>query len=466
MRVQSVVCLAVVGCFMLSGGAFAEDKPGPKYQNLRYDEDFSYLDGAPGSYSEDLWDPIKWISLGDDWHLTIGGQARLRMESETNKSFGSGARSHDAFLLQRYLIHADLRHGDGLRFFLQGKFAHANDRDLGGLSGMEDPSDFHQGFFDVAAPVWDQKWTVRFGRQELQYGAQRLISPLDWGNLRRSFDGVKVFADFDKWRIDMFAVRPVVADRKNLDDGDENQEFYGVYTTWKGGPRLSTDLYFLALNNDNPTANSNGAVGERELYTIGTRLWGGLGNWDYETELAGQFGSFGRDRVRSWMATVGGGYTFADVGWQPRLGLSYDYASGDEDPTDSTHQTFNQLFPLGHAWLGYLDRIGRSNVHAIKAQLKVKPCQRVVAWADFHTFFADEDQDAMYSAGGAALRRTTTGAGSKTFGHELDLAMKVTLDVHTAALLGFSQMWPGGFVSRTGDDDRASLFYGQIEYKF
>ena len=117
-------------------------------------------------------------------------------------------------------------------------------------------------------------------------------------------------------------------------------------------------------------------------------------------------------------------------------------------------------------WLGYLDRIGRSNVHAIKAQLKVKPCQRVVAWVDFHTFFAAEDQDAMYSAGGAALRRTTTGAGSKTFGHELDLAMKVTLDAHTAALLGFSHMWPGGFVSRTGDDDRASLFYSQIEYKF
>ena len=86
--------------------------------------------------------------------------------------------------------------------------------------------------------------------------------------------------------------------------------------------------------------------------------------------------------LRSWMAMVGGGYTFANVAWQPRLGLSYDYASGDEDPTDGVHQTFNQLFPLGHAWLGYLDRVGRSNVHAIRAQLKVKPCKRVVAWAD------------------------------------------------------------------------------------
>ncbi|MCH9001273.1 MAG: hypothetical protein IIC02_01760 [Planctomycetes bacterium] len=30
----------------------AEEKqlPGPKYLNLRYDEDFSYLDGEPGSY--------------------------------------------------------------------------------------------------------------------------------------------------------------------------------------------------------------------------------------------------------------------------------------------------------------------------------------------------------------------------------------------------------------------------------
>ena len=35
--------------------------PGTKYLNLRYDEDFSYLDGEPGTYREDFFDPIKYM---------------------------------------------------------------------------------------------------------------------------------------------------------------------------------------------------------------------------------------------------------------------------------------------------------------------------------------------------------------------------------------------------------------------
>ncbi|MHC4538957.1 MAG: alginate export family protein [Planctomycetota bacterium] len=440
---------------------------GPNYHNLRYEEDFSYLGGEPGTYQKDAWDPLKWIGLGDDWHLTLGGQARLRFESEQNKAFGSIEPSQDAFLLQRYFLHGDLRYSDWLRFFLQGKFAHVNDRDRNvGLAGLEDHADIHQAFADITALIMENRVTFRLGRQELQYGNQRLISPLDWGNTRRTFDGIKVFTEIERWRLDAFAVRPVLGDRRNLDDEDENVDFYGLYSTYKGTKELAADFYCLLLKDNNIAANSNGDTGRRTLYTPGTRLWGTCGNWDYETELAGQFGTFAGDRARAWMATAGGGYTFSDCTWQPRLGLLYDYASGDSNPSDGTHETFNQHFPLGHAWLGYLDVVGRSNIHAIKAQLKVKPSKKITAWADFHTFFADQDNDALYSAGGAPTRRLAAGTGSQTIGHELDLAMEVVLDVHTTAFLGHSYMWPGGFIDATGDSDSPSLFYAQIEYKF
>lgn len=259
---------------------------------------------------------------------------------------------------------------------------------------------------------------IRLGRQELKYGAERLISPLDWGNIRRTFDGAKILMDFADWRVDAFAVRPVVGDQRNLDDENENVDFYGLYTTWKGTSALSADFYFLLLKDNEPAANSNGNVGRRTLYTLGTRLWGTHQNWDWETEAAAQFGTFAGDRVRAWMATIGGGYTFADATWSPRLGILYDYASGDSNPTDGIHGTFNQHFPLGHAWLGYLDLVGRQNVHAIKAQLKVNPSKKVTAWADFHTFYADQDSDALYSAAGSKLRTAPpNGAGSNLFGH-------------------------------------------------
>lgn len=441
---------------------------GPKYHNLRYEEDFSYLGEEPGTFTEDMWDSLKWIRLTDDWSLTLGGQARLRYESERNKAFGSVEPSQDSFLLQRYFIHGDLKYSDWLRFFLQGKFAYVNDRDRDiGLAGLEDHADIHQAFADITTLMMDNRVTFRLGRQELQYGAQRLISPLDWGNTRRTFDGIKVFTEFEQWRLDAFAARPILGDRRNLDDEDENVDFYGLYSTYKATKSLAQDFYFLVLDNDNIAANSNGAAGTRTLYTPGARLWGASGNWDYETELAGQFGTFAGDRVRAWMATAGGGYTFSDCTWQPRLGLLYDYASGDSNPNDGTHETFNQHYPLGHAWLGYLDLVGRSNIHAIKAQLKVKPCKKITAWADFHTFYVDQDEDALYSAGGAASKRLATGAGSQMIGHELDLTAKVVLDVHTAVLLGHAYMWPGEFIDATpGDNDNPSLFYAQIEYKF
>ena len=435
---------------------------GSKYLNLRYDEDFSYLGDSEGSYVKDPWDSIKWIPIGDSWHLTLGGQARLRFESETDKGFGSTNPSQDSFLLQRYFIHADLKHDSGLRFFLQGKFAHINNRDIdSGWAGFEDHADFHQAFADVPLGYT----TLRLGRQELQYGAQRLISPLDWGNTRRTFDGIKVFTNVGNWRVDAFAVRPVINDRRNLDDEDEQKDFYGLYATWKGSKALAADFYALLLKDNNLTENSNGTTGRRTIYTIGSRLYGKRDNWDYETEAAAQFGTYAGDHIRAWMATIGGGYTFADAMWKPRIGLLYDYASGDRNPSDGTHSTFNQHFPLGHAYLGYLDRVGRQNIHAIKAQLKLKPSKKVTAWADFHTFFADQDNDTLYSAGGSKLRLSTTG-GSHKFGHELDLTMKYALNKHTTALVGWAHLWPGGFIKRTGTSEDADLFYAQVEYKF
>jgi hypothetical protein len=308
----------------ITGSAYGQEKGprGPKYDNLRYDEDFSYLAGEQGTYKEDIWDPLKWIPLADDWHLTLGGQARLRFESEHNKAFGSIEPSQDAFLLQRYFLHADLRHGDWLRFFVQGKFAYVNDRDINvGLAGLEDHADIHQAFADMTTLIMGSRTTFRLGRQELQYGNQRLISPLDWGNTPRTFDGIKLFTMLEDWRVDAFAVRPVLGDRRNLDDEDENVDFYGLYSTYKGTKELAADFYWLLLKDNNLAANSNSDIGRRTLYTPGTRLWAARGNWDYETELAAQFGTFAGDRVRAWMATAGGGYTFNDFAWQPRLGL-------------------------------------------------------------------------------------------------------------------------------------------------
>ena len=51
---------------------------------------------------------------------------------------------------------------------------------------------------------------------------------------------------------------------------------------------------------------------------------------------------------------VGGSYT-ADLPGQLKLGTAFHLGSGDDDPADGVHGTFDQLYPLGHAYYGYMD---------------------------------------------------------------------------------------------------------------
>src|SRR5690606_10454956 len=56
------------------------------------------------------------------------------------------------------------------------------------------------GYFDLAAP----RVSLRAGRQVLSYHRQRLIGELDWAMSGRSFDAVKLRANFGDHSLDLF----------------------------------------------------------------------------------------------------------------------------------------------------------------------------------------------------------------------------------------------------------------------
>lgn len=449
------------------------DKPlrGPKYLNLRYDEDFSYLDGAAESYNADFFDPIKNIKLDEDWRLTLGGEFRFRMEAETNKAFGRGAPTQDTFTLYRYMFHADLKYQDSFRVFVQGIAAFDEDRDRA-LRGIDENRwDLHQLFFDLKIFGEDLPLTLRAGRQELQYGSQRLISPLDWANVRRRFEGVKLFASGDTWDVDIWWMKPVdiaQVQRKQRDRANEDFNFYGAYVTYKGIPNHGIDFYFFHVDDISKSRfNPNGKVGDRNIYTLGSRFWGKQNGFDYEAEAAAQWGDWASDKVCAWMASLDGGYTFTETAWEPRLGLGFDYASGDRNPFDNTVETFDQLFPFSHAFLGYMDAIARQNIIAANINLTAWPiAKQVKARAAFHSFWLASKDDALYNAPGAPTRRDITGGSGRHVGNELDLTVVWILDHHAKMLFGYSHFWDSDVITNTGVSEDADLFYVQYAFKF
>ena len=461
-----------------SGNLLAQDKkssetpsdkplPGPKYLNLRWDEDFSYLDGEPGTYQENFFDPIKNIHLDEDWRLSLGGEFRYRVEAETNKAFGATEPAQDTFHLTRYLLHADFKYRDLFRTFVQGIAAFDEDRDLAPRGIDENRWDLQQLFFDVRVLGEELPLTLRVGRQELQYGSQRYVSPLDWAGVRRRFDAVKLFAKGNTWDVDLWFSKPVPVQRKQPDRYNEDVDFYGAYATYKGIDRHGVDMYFFAVEDRGNRVNPNGRAGDRSIFTLGSRFWGQTADFDYEAELAGQWGHWAGDTVQAWSWTVDGGYTLADVGCKPRLGAGFDWASGDDNPRDGAVGTFDQLFPFSHYYLGFLDLVARQNIMALNLNLSAWAVpEKVKTKITYYAFWLNEEKDALYNAPGRAVRRDGTGKSGKEIGQELDLTVAWKLKPHSSVLVGYSHFWDSNYIRSTGPSENADLFYVQYGFKF
>ena len=126
-----------------------------------------------------------------------------------------------------------------------------------------------------------------------------------------------------------------------------------------------------------------------------------------------------------------GGYTFSDMWATPRLGLEYSHGSGDSDPKDNKHETFENLFPTNHKYYGYMDFISLQNVHDVRGSLQIKPHSRVSLAVEGHAFWLANTHDSFYNVGGVArggVNPTPVGNGygvnpnySNFVGNELDV---------------------------------------------
>jgi len=442
----------------------------PAFKVLRFDEDYSVLDDQP---RESWLDLFKYMPIGDpNLRLTVGGQARVRYEYKHNEVFGSGSPQSDSYLLTRFRVHGDLNYMDIIRLFVEGKFAQAPGRDRPGPLIFRDNADLQNAFVDITPWRHDgNKLTFRVGRQELLYGRQRLISSFVWANVMRTYDGAKAMLTLTdgqggKWQIGGWWARLVRIRETRFNPPDSRTQFYGMYAAYTGATKWGYDLYALGVEQKERT-NQNGRPGVDSRVTLGARFWTKtIAPWDFEAEGAWQGGRFAGDQVSAWMAAVEGGYTFVDCTLKPRVWVGYDFASGDDDPTDGKVGTFNQLFPLGHAWFGYIDVVGRQNIHDVRTGVDFQIIKNVKAGLHIHNFWLAEKADALYNAGGAGIRRDTTGDSGRYVGAELDLVLKVKVDRHSGFLFGYSHFFPGDFIRGTGPSKEIDFVYAQYQFTF
>jgi hypothetical protein len=425
------------------------------YKLERWDEDYSYLGRVKSE--NDFFDPIKYIPLEhDEWYLSFGGQERYRFDYFNNSAFGSGTQDETGFHLIRSLVHVDAHFGPRFRAFVQFDSSLSYDRAGGSRPGDVDNADFQQAFLDFKLPVGnDNSATVRVGRQELVYGAQRLISPSDWSNVRRSFDGVRASVELPNDTLDLFAVRPVNVVANRLDGDDDHTYFSGVYNvtalpTLIPGAHSKLDLYLLALDRQSSAIN----VVSSDTFTVGTRFHSEPRPWDVDVELDGQFGRNGDSVIAAYSVAADAGYSFSDMTFAPRASVAFDLASGSPNPA----HRFNQLFPPVYTLLGHLYLFGRQNLIDLHPGATLNLSHDLTLTLAQHLFWRQNVNDAVYNLESQVVR-VSSGSHRAYIGTEFDVSMCWQVERHVSIYTGWAHFFTGSFINSTGTHADQDFFY-------
>lgn len=427
-------------------------------------------------------------------------------------SFLVEARSSASIDDERGDLRANLTAAQTAQKIIRGRDLAENDRDL----------NLHQAFVTFGNHK-EFPLSVKLGRQELVYGDQRLVGHLRWNNNARVFDAAKVRYQNRFFGADIFAGGLVYNDNHNFNTSHPGDDlFSGIYLNF---PNLGdftqkniVEAYYLNRSVERSSATvdttaqgantipySGVALPFRnpvvqDLSTVGLRLKSkplAYGAWDYSAEVMHQFGTINnvdgannavlpaapaaailaaRERdQKAYAAVLGGGYTWSDHAWQPRVGLVYSYASGDDNAADGTSETFQNLFATTHLHYGFMDLNSLQNLHDIRLVFQAKPRPNVSFSLEHHFQFLDSTSDYWYNVGGVA-RAGGTGLGngygrlgnySSTLGQETDFVISWHPIPSTQLELGLSHYFRGDYIKESlanlpGGSKDSSYVYFQV----
>ena len=278
--------------------------------------------------------------------------------------------------------------------------------------------------------------SVRLGRQVLNFGKSWLVGENHSTLTAQSFDGIRLSYDENDVTVDAWWSKLA----ENF-TGDDDIDFYGIYGAYAGLETVSASLYWMFLRDGSPlndtTLSPAGEWAEdflglddysaTEMHTVGTRLWGGVGAFDYDWELAYQFGDasqqgFGFKPVGGTYGDDGAefgtfatdlelGYTF-ETRFSPRVYLGGAWYQGEDNREISAFQflnpfvqpeasvSFNRLFADTSAKYSFILDSGQtlSNFQSARIGLELKPTEKTELAFELEQFWVDEpfDRPAAY----------------------------------------------------------------------
>ncbi|NJA06852.1 alginate export family protein [Methylomonas sp. MED-D] len=446
-----------------------------------------------GKFEKPVWNLHDALQL-PKW-LDISIEQRTRYESLDGR-FTANAKGGD----QQIPLQTDLwlqAHLGQFRFATEFVDSRALGADSGsGVNNTHaDTADFLQGYIAWA----DQNvfysglgTEVVAGRQTLNLGSRRLVARNAMRNTMNTFTGVKLrVLDYDKWQFTSFVTMPVLRyPNTAVDILDETHEFDEEDThTWFSGGFLevfdigwgvNSEVYLYNLDEGDSIRNQ---TRNRRYFTPGMRFYRkpGKDKFDFQTETIGQFGTVRASTAASasldqehsaWFQHLDVGYTLG-IPWSPRLGLEYDYASGDHDPNDNKDQRFDTLYGVRRGDFGATGIYGafaRSNINSPGYRINLAPTSAVQLGLSHRFFWLAEDKDGWTTSGTATtMLRDRTGKTKNFIGQQLELTARWDFNSSLNFETGWTHLFKGTF-AKTATNAPApqdiDYFYVQSLFRF
>ncbi len=376
--------------------------------------------------------------------LKVDGSARWRYEADGRDFNGDTDMGKNSVLRTR--LGFKLSAGD-VTSYMQVQYPYVMGWDASNL-GTSGDLDVHQLFLNIDKFLMSSL-SMKIGRQEMNYGDQRLIGGVGWSNIGRTFDGVVFTFETDAIALDAFMTKQVERYPNNTDNpgAAPDDHFSGLWVVYKP---LKLNVFALF----NAEADMNMYNNFETGYTLNTfglhyknHYDSGLG---VLLDYAMQMGAMGDDVDLSGMLIVAALSYTIDNPMKPKIAAGIDMASGDDPETDKEIERFNDLYYTGHKWRGHMDFFVDGmdeGITDIFFKLSAMPMPGTYLALTFHNFATGQDYDSVVD-----------GEEVTALGNELDIDLKMHLKKNLALMAGMGMFMPAE-EWKGSDADNAMWYY-------
>lgn len=428
-----------------------KDRGGPRLVSSQ--NDYAFLKDESHRNDRAL-EQLKYINLDDnpDSYLTIGGEVRYYYQHWDHFTNGIQENDKNSSLQQRLKVYADYHFDEQKRVFVEIGDNWEFDAEIEAKINYS-PFDIQQVFFDYGHQInSNNDVNVRLGRFYMPMSSGVLLATRDGASVWYAYDGAKIDLTLNQdIKVETFYTHPVEFKNGSFNNKtNQDIDVYGVSINKKLSHNHAEVYYFSKDNHDT----------SHDRASIGLRYYGKSGKLNYDLEGIYQTGTVKQADIKAYGL-------FSRINYQldpqKRLGLRFNYFSGDQKLKDNDVKTFESISP-GAAYISTTGLFALKNLFQTEASFLYSFNEQAnlkVAGSLLNK--ANKNDHIYYGGAGIPLGKAAT--SSTEIAQLYDVLFNYKFNSNFNAMLNYAYIDAGKALKETNGD--SSNYFGVIgQFRF